>query len=74
MRYGQYMKESMRLERLEQEHSNYDRLLGDLTNHWMTYATHKHTGIVYDTNIIKENLTKLQNEMNYIKELIGDEQ
>jgi hypothetical protein len=74
MRYGQYMKESMRLERLEQECDNYERLLGDLTNHWMTYATHRDTGLVYDTDIIKHNLANLRMEISHIKELIDDEQ
>lgn len=73
MRYGQYMKESMRLERLEQEYNNYDRLLGDLTNHWMTYAAHKHTGLLYDTDVIKTNLEKLKNEMKLIKELLDEQ-
>lgn len=73
MRYGQYMKEMNRLDRMKEEYERYDALLGQLTNHWMTYATHEITGIVYDTSIIKERLVKLQDEMNYIKEKLKDE-
>ena len=73
MRYGQYMKESMRLERLQQEYKNYDDLLGNLTNQWMTYASHKDTGLVYDMDIIKNTLEKLRNEMNLIEELLNEQ-
>ena len=73
MRYGQYMKESMRLERLQQEYKNYDALLGNLTNQWMTYASHKDTGLVYDMDVIKTSLEKLRNEMNLIEELLNEQ-
>ena len=73
MRYGQYMKESMRLERLQQEYKNYDDLLGNLTNQWMTYASHKDTGLVYDMDVIKTSLEKLRNEMNLIEELLNEQ-
>ena len=73
MRYGEYMKEMSRLDRMNEEYKRYDALLGELSNHWMTYASHNVTGIVYDTTIIKQNLNKLREEIEYIEEKLDNE-
>jgi hypothetical protein len=60
MHYEEFMRTSDHKEDLKLQYKQYDQLLGQLTNHWMNYASHKQTGIVYDTDIIKQKLNELR--------------
>lgn len=68
MRYGDYMLKYTRLDRLIQQQNQYRILLNNLTNQWMTYASHKETGIVYDIDILKKNLEELSNEIKKLED------
>lgn len=68
MRYGDYMLKYTRLDRLIQQQNQYRTLLNNLTNQWMTYASHKETGIVYDIDILKKNLEELSNEIKKLED------
>lgn len=63
MRYGDYMLTHTRLDRIRMEHAQYVSLLTNLTNGWMTYASHKVTGVVYDMDVIKGHIEKLSEEI-----------
>ena len=68
MRYGDYMLKYTRLDRLIQQQNQYRTLLTSLTNQWLSYASHKDTGIVYDTDVIKKNLEELSNEIKKLED------
>lgn len=68
MGYGDYMLQHTRLDRLIQQQNQYRILLNNLTNQWMTYASHKETGIVYDIDILKKNLEELSNEIKKLED------
>ena len=68
MRYGDYMLASTRLDRLIQECNQYRQLLNNLSNQWLSYASHKETGLVYDTDIIKHHIEKLSKEIEILEQ------
>jgi len=68
MRYGDYMLAATRLDRLIQECNQYRQLLNNLSNQWLSYASHKETGLVYDTDIIKHHIEKLSREIEILEQ------
>jgi len=62
-----------RLDRLEQQLKNHLMLSKQLENKWMTYATHRETGIVYDTDILDRQVMDIKEEMEQVKKELGDE-
>ena len=62
------MLKSTRLDRLIQQQNQYRTLLTSLTNQWLSYASHKDTGIVYDTDVIKKNLEEISNEIKKLED------
>ena len=63
MRYGDFMLKSTRLDRLIQEQNQYRSLLNSLTNDWLSYASHKDTGLVYDRQVITDHIERLGKEI-----------
>jgi len=63
MRYGDFMLKSTRLDRLIQEQNQYRSLLNSLTNDWLSYASHKDTGLVYDKQVITDHIERLGKEI-----------
>ena len=63
MRYRDYMLKASRLDRLIQERTQYRQLLNNLTNNWLGYASHKETGLVYDTSVIAEHIKTMDAEI-----------
>ena len=68
MGYGDFIKMSTRLDRLMQKQKQYMHLKNNLTNQWMTYASHKETGIVYDLEVINSELETLAIEIKELEE------
>ena len=62
-----------RLDTLEQQLKNHLLLSKQLENKWMTYATHRETGIVYDTEILDRQVMDIKEEMEQVKKELGDE-
>jgi predicted phage-related endonuclease len=62
-----------RLDTLEQQLKNHLMLSKQLENKWMTYATHRETGIVYDTDILDRQVMDIKEEMEQVKKELGDE-
>lgn len=73
MRTAQYIKLMTRLDRLEAELKNHLLLSKQLENKWMTYASHRETGIVYDTAILDQQVMDIKEEMEQVKKELGDE-
>jgi len=73
MRTSHYIKLMTRLDRLEQQLKNHLMLSKQLENKWMTYATHRETGIVYDTEILDRQVMDIKEEMEQVKKELGDE-
>jgi hypothetical protein len=72
MRTAQYIKLMTRLDRLEGELKNHLLLSKQLENKWMTYASHRETGIVYDTAVLDQQVIALKEEMDEIKKELGE--
>lgn len=72
MRTAQYIKLMTRLDRLEAELKNHLLLSKQLENKWMTYASHRETGIVYDTAVLDQQVIALKEEMDEIKKELGE--
>lgn len=73
MRTAQYIKLMTRLDRLEAELKNHLLLSKQLENKWMTYASHRETGIVYDTAVLDQQVMDIRKEMDEVKKELGDE-
>ena len=73
MRTSHYIKLMTRLDTLEQQLKNHLLLSKQLENKWMTYATHRETGIVYDTEILDRQVMDIKEEMEQVKKELGDE-
>jgi predicted phage-related endonuclease len=73
MRTSHYIKLMTRLDTLEQQLKNHLLLSKQLENKWMTYATHRETGIVYDTDILDRQVMDIKEEMEQVKKELGDE-
>jgi len=73
MRTSHYIKLMTRLDTLEQQLKNHLMLSKQLENKWMTYATHRETGIVYDTDILDRQVMDIKEEMEQVKKELGDE-
>ena len=74
MRTTQYIKLMTKLDRLEQELKNHLMLSKQLENKWMTYASHRETGLVYDTAILDRQVMGIKEEIETVKKELGDEQ
>lgn len=72
MRTAQYIKLMTRLDRLEGELKNHLLLSKQLENKWMTYASHRETGLVYDTAVLDQQVIALKEEMDEIKKELGE--
>ena len=72
MRTAQYIKLMTRLDRLEAELKNHLLLSKQLENKWMTYASHRETGIVYDTAILDQQVMDIREEMEEVKKELGE--
>lgn len=72
MRTAQYIKLMTRLDRLEAELKNHLLLSKQLENKWMTYASHRETGLVYDTAVLDQQVIALKEEMDEIKKELGE--
>ena len=73
MRIAQYIKLMARLDRLEAELKQHLMLSKQLENKWMTYASHRETGIVYDTAVLDQQVMDIRKEMDEVKKELGDE-
>ena len=74
MRTSHYIKLMTRLDTLEQQLKNHLLLSKQLENKWMTYATHRETGIVYDTDILDRQVIKIRDEIEEVKKELDNEQ
>ena len=74
MRTSHYIKLMTRLDTLEQQLKNHLMLSKQLENKWMTYATHRETGIVYDTAILDQQVMQIKDEIVEIKKELDNEQ
>jgi hypothetical protein len=72
MRTAQYIKLMTRLDRLEGELKNHLLLSKQLENKWMTYASHRETGLVYDTAVLDQQVIALKEEMDEVKKELGE--
>ena len=72
MRTAQYIKLMTRLDRLEVELKNHLLLSKQLENKWMTYASHRETGLVYDTAVLDQQVIALKEEMDEVKKELGE--
>ena len=72
MRYREYMLRAARLDRLIQEQTQYRQLVNNLTNKWMTYASHEETGIVYDLDVIKRKLDEISKEIKELQDSLDE--
>ena len=73
MRTSHYIKLMTRLDRLEGELKNHLMLSKQLENKWMTYASHRETGIVYDTAVLDKQVMDIKEEIEQVKKELGDE-
>ena len=62
------MLKATRLDRLIQEHNQYRQLLNSLTNEWLSYASHKETGLVYDKQVITDHIERLSKEIEILEQ------
>jgi hypothetical protein len=67
--YGEHMKKSLRLDKLEQEELQLRALINDLVEADGVNAAHKHTGIVYNKLVLNNRLNNIIVE---IKELMAE--
>jgi len=74
MRTSHYIKLMTRLDTLEQQLKNHLMLSKQLENKWMTYATHRETGIVYDTAILDQQVMQIKDEIAEVKTELDNEQ
>ena len=74
MRTSHYIKLMTRLDTLEQQLKNHLLLSKQLTNKWMTYATHRETGLVYDTATLDEQVMQIRDEIEEVKGELDNEQ
>lgn len=72
MRTAQYIKLMTRLDRLEAELKNHLLLSKQLENKWMTYASHRETGIVYDTAVLDQQVMDIREEIEEVKKELGE--
>lgn len=73
MRNSRYITLMSRVDSLEQQLKNHLSLSKQLENKWMTYATHRETGIVYDTDILDRQVIKLRDELEEVKKELDNE-
>jgi len=73
MRYAKYIQQMTHLDRLQAELRNHLELSKKLTHKWMTYASHRDTGLVYDTQILDEQVEYIRNEIEKVKKELGDD-
>ena len=66
------MLRAARLDRLIQEQTQYRQLVNNLTNKWMTYASHEETGIVYDLDVIKRKLDEITKEIKELQDSLDE--
>jgi hypothetical protein len=64
--YGEYMKKSLKRDKLEQEELNLRTLINNLVESDGVNAAHQHTGLVYNKLILNNRLNNIIQE---IKEL-----
>ena len=74
MRNSRYITLMSRVDSLEQQLKNHLSLSKQLENKWMTYATHRETGIVYDTAILDQQVMNLRDELEEVKKELDNEQ
>jgi endonuclease III-like uncharacterized protein len=71
MRYDTYMKSMYSLHEelnsIEKELNNIKDIQDNLVDKHLTYATHKQTGIVYDTKVLGERVYAIEERMQEIK-------
>ena len=72
MRMSEYMKLMNKLDSAEQRLSNVVSITSKLTHKWMTYASHRETGLVYDTQVLDEQVMNIRKEIEYIKEQLDN--
>jgi hypothetical protein len=65
--YGEYMKKSLKRDKLEQEELNLRTLINNLVESDGVNAAHQHTGLVYNKLVLNNRLNNIIAE---IKELI----
>lgn len=71
MRYDTYMRTMGNLhdelDNIEKELKSIHKIQSKLVDKHLTYATHKETGIVYDTKILGERVYAIEERMSEIK-------
>ena len=73
MGYADFVLKHTRLDRLMMERDQYKKLMNDLTNQWMTYASHKDTGIVYDMDVLRKRVNELEEEISALEQELEGE-
>jgi len=73
MRNSRYITLMSRVDSLEQQLKNHLLLSKQLENKWMTYATHRETGIVYDTEILDRQVMQIKDELEEVKKELDSE-
>lgn len=73
MRNSRYITLMSRVDSLEQQLKNHLLLSKQLENKWMTYATHRETGIVYDTEILDRQVMQIKDELEEVKKELDNE-
>lgn len=64
--YGEHMKLSLRLDKLEQQEAQLRALMNSLIDEEGVYGSNPTTGIVYDRRVLQKQLTNLTEEIKYI--------
>ena len=73
MRYDAFMRLNIELDRLKGELMQSSMLSNELINMWMTYASHKQTGVVYDTQVLNEQVNAIRARIVRIEEELHGE-
>ena len=72
MRMSEYMKLMNKLDSAEQRLSNVVSITSKLTHKWMTYASHRETGLVYDTQVLDEQVLNIRKEIEEIRKKLDE--
>jgi len=72
MRMHEYVKLQGQLESAETRLKNIVAITSKLTHKWMTYASHRETGLVYDTQVLDEQVLNIRKEIEEIRKKLDE--
>lgn len=72
IRHSEYLKLQGQLESAEARLKNIVNLTSKLTHKWMTYASHRETGIVYDTQVLDEQVINIRKEIEEVRKKLEE--